>query len=257
MSSFHIEGLPKLLGIALTELSESQQLIQWNINSHGSVVSVSMKFAMPGHVVQSPMSNTVNKHKSPAQVTRDSNRSVTYNEETPVSTSGFYRSFTGSNMQHNLNAHAPNYSPVVVPGSSGQGIDMDIGNTNVKSASDYYSTNMKRPEIDSSNPDMSAQSSETNQNKNTCNDFQKVVVDTRHFLKHAVVRGLTKDKNIVCYEVNKGDDCLQVMDENTNGEQYLEMLQLINRFNDQLACWSMWDCEIECMYECWEKYKDK
>ena len=67
MTQLHMEHLPKVLQMALTELCGEQHLINWNINSNGNITSLHMKFAMPGHIVQVTPVPQSGKRKPPGQ----------------------------------------------------------------------------------------------------------------------------------------------------------------------------------------------
>ncbi len=50
MSSFQMDKLPNVLGIALAALIDEQNVIQWNIHSYENIVNLTMKFAMSGQI---------------------------------------------------------------------------------------------------------------------------------------------------------------------------------------------------------------
>lgn len=72
-----VEELPKVLQVTLAELMSGQDLIHWSVNSNKSITSVTIRFALPGHLEYTP----VTWRKSPAQFRRDNARFNQYSQE--------------------------------------------------------------------------------------------------------------------------------------------------------------------------------
>lgn len=139
---------------------EEQNVVQWHIHSNGSTVNVTIKFAMPGHVVQSPMTqppmNSM-RIKSPAQLQRNDNRAMAWNQSTPQTNCEFYQPSFGTEYNRGENAKVRDLSepnielsasaPSYVPES------MQISGQVDKAE---HSTHMEhKPELDTATPGQS------------------------------------------------------------------------------------------------------
>ena len=263
-----MDNVPKVLVIALAELFEQQKLIQWNMYSNGGNVNVSLKFSM-ADIAQSSMSYPM-RNKSPSQISRDNERSMSWHESTPMGNSSTRQSFYGSYLptvsedshvqdrhlpsQNDLSAHVPPYSPVM-PSNQGQITEVETSemcdpdeSVPIKGESDNSKQNL--------DIDVQCQSKQTTDTYPS-DDFTKIVLDHRNVLDHHTIRGITKDKKIVSYELGKETDFFKVLERSEDNMWSYDGLTLwINGFNElRTQSGSLWSHEIQQLLKHWHNYK--
>jgi hypothetical protein len=270
-----MDKLPKILGIALVELIEEQNVMQWNIHSNGNTVNVTMKFAMPGHVgAQSPISQSqVNsmRNKSPAQLRRNNSRAMAWSESTPQTNfndckHSFVPEYNSENVQVRDNSR-PNIeisacAPCYVPESVSKPGQVIVGSSN--NVEDNSKSELETPGHTDSLADIinTVVDSHANKWNSKCiieadhsESFTKIIIDHRGVVKHTTVRGLTKDGTIVNFETNKHSDFFHVLEKDEENEEYNDVMNVINMFSDcRNNFYNVWSNETKQMYKHWDHY---
>ena len=266
MASICVDNLPKVLGLALTELFLEQKLIQWNIHSNGGNVNVSLRFAMADQA-QSSMSHTVRTaSKSPSQMIRDNGRSMSWHQSTSTPMTyqepnhGFYSqqidedSHIQTPQKMGLSECVPSYMSAMAP-HSGQITEAEPFKTD--QACELKQSGILSGEIDDSKYDPDIDISKQNTETYSSDDFSKIVIDHRGVLQYNTVRGITKDKRIVSYELGKETDFFHVIERSDeNSFQYDGFNCWITSFNEiRNESGSIWETEMQKMLKSWDEYK--
>lgn len=261
------QQMPKVLEMTLANLLEEQKLYQWNINSNNNIVSVTLKFAMPGHdaLFHNASYSSSTRRKSPAQLRRDSGRSVywdTYNGQSqnyhdlhviPESDldqrcSGISSTINTGESVLSQAEHIGQYTSPEVSLISTQeqqvSMTLDHKHENTHDAEPESKQIQRHADVDSDDGTEEAIAS----------TFDKVVIDPRSHLQYTKVIGIQPNKTVVTLDVSKPEDYFHVMRPDTHPESYDFMKYLVDTWPEARTSFCLWKTEIDKMYSEWDKH---
>lgn len=243
-----MEGLPKVLVNALETLCGENNLLSWNISSHGNSTNISIKFVesshfgsdiTPGHSYRS----TGLRGKSPGQLRRDRDTYYANREENNSISMPFYHPVRSTPINvGETHVSQPLYSPVEqsvnsnTPMATYEGHDQStIEEASINNSTDCNALNTF--DVLLNNVDSLSDIDNSNDNaevleETRCSDvmssqiepelyFSKVITDYRSSVEYITYRGLTHTGDIVSYEPR-----------NPNQERNLHVLEAKKYYTD-------------------------